>query len=290
MDIPVSKEDISMLQNIRFIQDKLNGKTKTEVETAVLDGKIAFDENKYMLTKSERTISGYIADFTDEYKKAMDKILGNVKPSNDNGKDIYIKLDSILSSGYSLDEILEEEMYAELNNIFFGEGKQKVHVFRFTNGGDIKELLVSNGKLVKGSLTMALRHSDLMESRNDILLEKQEYVMDVFRTGRQNAAHTTTMLHKLSDDNFDNAVEKLYEFSEVVMNKLAFKGSFGSSMYGAALRNQKSYIVQKCLFEIAGSDAEYCRLFHRMNSLHYTIFFSIIYISYQLQKQSKKYL
>ena len=125
MDIPVSKEDISMLQNIRFIQDKLNGKTKTEVETAVLDGKIAFDENKYMITKSERTISGYIADFTDEYKKAMDKILGNVKPSNDNGKDIYIKLDSILSSGYSLDEILEEEMYAELNNIFLEKASKK---------------------------------------------------------------------------------------------------------------------------------------------------------------------
>lgn len=253
-----------MLQNIRFIQDRLNGKTKTEVEAAVLNGSIAFDERKYVIIQSERTISGYIADFTDEYKKTMDNILSNVKTNDDYEKDVYIKLDSILSDGYVLNEIIEEEMYDGVNNIFLGEGKQKVHVFRFTNGECTKELLTSRGKLVKGSLTMALRNSDLIESRNDILLEKQEYVMDMFGTDQRTAAHVTTMLHKLDDDSFDDAAEKLYEFSLDVMNKLAFKGPSGGVVYAEALKSDNHDTVKKYLFKIAGSNAGYCRILAKM--------------------------
>lgn len=251
------------MERLMHIQNYLNGKTKQEVENAVVSGKIAFDKEKYRIVGSDAKLSGYVADFTDEYRMQMKSILGKGVYSSA----VYAKMDDILADGFEYNRTDSVELYTCGNDIFHGTGKRKVNVYVFTKGEEKRELLVSRGDIVKGSLTMASRTSEFLEKKYEEVFNKQEYVADLFGVSKKLASYATTVLRNLEDDDFDKMVELFFEYSRQVMRRLSIRSGNTSSSFRyaftVALTDDMQTECKKIIdtmFHFVGSNTEMLRM------------------------------
>lgn len=253
----------SMMNQLKHIQDYLNGKSKEEVNSAIATKKIDYDDKKYKLSKSDRTVSGYVAEFTDYYKKEMQKILGNIIASHN----VYIKLDSILSDGFVFDSSDKIELYVSSEDIFFGNGLRKVFVYTFKKDEEIRELLVADGELVKGSLSMATRSSDFIESKYEDLLNRQEYASDVLGVNVKLAAFITTKLRTLDDDAFDKAIEDLLAMSKHMMSYSSIVTSNNVNVKENLYHSNRNK-VRNTIDYLVGGNEEYRKLLRLLIDRH----------------------
>lgn len=255
------KEQVHM-EKLTHIQNYLDGKTDKEVEEAVVSGRISFDGKKYRLMVSDAKMSGYVADFTEQYKTIMQEILGRgvFAPG------VYVKLDDILADGYEFERTDETELYVSGRDIFRGTGKSPVTIYRFRDGDNTRELLVSRGDIVKGSLAMAERTSSYLESKYEDLAERQEYVCDVMGVSRALASHVTTSLRSLDDETFDMTVDHLFAFSRQVMERLSIRhGGRQGFRYAFTIQPDKGDAegykkIVDTLFHFVGSNAEMLKM------------------------------
>lgn len=243
---------------INDIQTYINGKTADDIYRATASGVLSFDKSKYRLVKSVKTISGYVSDFTDNYKKEMEKIIPSPASRN-----VYNKLDVLLAEGYELAGDSEESLYPDMKGIFYGTGKSKVKVYYFLkpddiDGADERQILVSDGELVKGSLSMALNRSDNYEMNAEEILERQDYAMDLFNMDRILAAYVTTVLHDYDDDIFYTIVDTIYDLSKEVLKKIPEFKTKGSR-YGDILISKSLRQVSTVLFDIAAGNNDFER-------------------------------
>ena len=250
------------MECLMHIQDYLNGKTKQEVEDAVVSGRIEFDEGKYRLVGSDAKMSGYAADFTEQYKKQMQNILGTGVYSSG----VFSKLDDILSAGYKFYNTNDTELYISGNDIFYGNGKSRVRIYEFRKEDETRELLVANGDVVKGSLAMATRTSNHLENRYEDIFNKQDYVAEVFGVQKRLAAYVTTVLRKLDDEEFDKMVDMFFDYVRQVMNKLSIRGNNKSGFRYAFSVQLSDNSPDECkriidtMFHFVGSNGEMLKM------------------------------
>lgn len=241
------------MEKLIDIQSVMNGKREDEIHKAIAMGRIVFDESKYRIAKSSRTISGYAADFTDSYKEKMTSIIP--QPAS---MDVYIKLDGILTEGFEYDDVFEEELYPSPESVFYGMEKSIVKVYNFIKDEETRQVIVNNddGSLIKKSIKGALTASNYTENNYIEILEKQDYIMDLFGTDRRTASYVVNKLSRKDDEVFYNILDSLRELSRKFLNNLSANMKSNSGKYGDIFKFCSEHIVRAALFEVAGDDEE----------------------------------
>lgn len=249
------------MEPLRQIIDFMNGKSREFIEDAIESGTLSFDPEKYEIKESEKKMSGYKPGFTKKYKREMNLILGGIKADND----VYIKLDSLLTDGYEFSDVYEEMLYPDRSSIYRGFEKQNALVFCFKkdsiSGEDDSErqVIVANGKLVKGSISMATYRSDYYERVCADVIDRQDYIMDMFDVNRETAAYITTMLHKYDEDRFEDTAEQMYNFIYNSMMQISIQPENAKHIEDFLLSKSRMKISE-ALIRLAGSNDVYEKL------------------------------
>lgn len=253
-----------MINRIQHIQDFLNGKRKKEIEQAIAGRKLVFDYDKYRLVKSERTISGYIADFTEAYKSKVEAIYEGFH-EGELAKEVYIKTDSILSDGYEFFQRYTTDIYIDSKRIYQGKGKSTVSVYEFALDEQIKTIVIHEGMLLKGSIAMIESKSNMLEARNEEFIERCIYIDDMLGTGMEDAAALGIKFDGLDDDEFDATIELLCEMSMNVAQHLSIKNKEKDEYELILADNRTRETVLEALKFLAGSKGEYLQVFDLIN-------------------------